>query len=47
MPIYINKQQWILTEEFPTFVASCGGHHEDTAQRRESWLSQRWGSGAA
>lgn len=35
MPIYINKQQWILTEEFPTLVASCGGHHEDTAQRRE------------
>lgn len=35
MPTYINKQQWILTEEFPTLVVSCGEDHEDTAQRRE------------
>lgn len=35
MPTYINKQQWIPTEEFPTLVASRGEDHEDTAQRRE------------
>lgn len=47
MPIYINKKQRILTEEFPTLGASCGDHLEDTAQRRESWLSQRWGDDTA
>lgn len=34
MPIYINKQQWIPAEEFPSLAASCGGHPEDPALRR-------------